>query len=85
MPGKGKEDPDAPPKEQPNFEPSGLLALEDNAKNGIPLKFTVPAEARRPATKWRLYVFAKQNEGPKMIHIYKNVAWKELKILKFGG
>ena len=74
--GKGKEDPDAPPKEQPNFEPSGLLALEDNAKNGIPLKFTVPAEARRPATKWRLYVFAKQNEGPKMIHIYKNVAFR---------
>eukprot|EP00435_Cladocopium_sp_Y103_P065124 s58_g27.t1 len=73
--GKGKEDPDAPPKEQPNFEPSGLLALEDNAKNGIPLKFTVPAEARRPATKWRLYVFAKQNEGPKMIHIYKNVGY----------
>ncbi|CAK9042553.1 unnamed protein product [Durusdinium trenchii] len=73
--GKGKEENDQP-KEQPNFEPSGLLALEDNAKNGIPLKFTVPAEARRPATKWRLYVFSKQNgEKPKMIHIYKNVGY----------
>ena len=72
--GKGKEDPDAPPKEQPNFEPSGLLALEDNSKNGIPLKFTVPAEARRPSIKWRLYIFVKQNEDPKIIQIHKNAA-----------
>jgi len=59
------------PKEEPNFEPSGLLAMEDNSKNGIPLKFTEPPEARRPATKWRLYLFLKQNEGPKVLHIHR--------------
>ena len=74
--GKGKEgDGNEQPKEQPNFEPSGLLALEDNAKNGIPLKFTVPAEVRRPATRWRLYVFMKANEGPKIIPIHKEVGY----------
>lgn len=77
--GKGKDEANDQPKEEPNFEPSGLLALEDNAKNGIPLKFTVPAEARRPATKWRLYVFSKENEkrneGPKIIQIHKNVGY----------
>ena len=64
------------PKEEPNFEPSGLLALEDNAKNGIPLKYTVPNEARRPATKWRLYVFPKTaNEAAKVIPIHKHVGY----------
>ena len=73
--GKGKEDGNEQPKEQPNFEPSGLLALEDNAKNGIPLKFTVPSEVRRPATKWRLYVFTKATEAPKIIPIHKEVGY----------
>ena len=73
--GKGKEDGNEQPKEQPNFEPSGLLALEDNAKNGIPLKFTVPAEVRLPRTKWRLYIFTKANEAPKIIPIHKEVGY----------
>ncbi|CAE6940821.1 SNIP1 [Symbiodinium natans] len=73
--GKGKDDGNEQPKEQPNFEPSGLLALEDNAKNGIPLKFTVPAEVKLPATKWRLYVFTKANEAPKIIPIHKEVGY----------
>lgn len=59
------------PKEEPSFEASGLLALEDNAKNGISLKFTVPAEARYPAVKWRLYVFMKDTEKPKVVHIHR--------------
>ncbi|CAJ1366953.1 unnamed protein product [Effrenium voratum] len=53
----------------------GSQTFQDNAKNGIPLKFTVPMEARRPATKWRLYIFAKGNEGPKVIPIHKNVGY----------
>lgn len=74
--GKGKgEAEDLGPKEEPNFEASGLLALEDNAKNGVPLKFTCPAEARRPTIKWRLYVFTKQSEAPKIIQIHRGLGY----------
>jgi len=74
--GKGKNDgEEQEPKEEPNFEASGLLAMEDNAKNGIPLKFTVPAEARRPDVKWRLYVFTKKDEDPKILQIHKQVGY----------
>merc|ERR1719330_534474 len=68
--GKGKEEIE---KEKPNFEASGLLGLEDNAKNGVPLKFTVPAEARYPTMKWRLYIFTKEAEKPKIVHIHRFV------------
>lgn len=76
--GKGTGDGDGeeqPPKEEPNFEASGLLAVEDNSKNGIPLKFTCPAEARRPDIKWRLYVFTKTDEAPKIIPIHRSVGY----------
>mmetsp|Transcript_115401 Transcript_115401/g.320863 ORF Transcript_115401/g.320863 Transcript_115401/m.320863 type:complete len:185 (+) Transcript_115401:477-1031(+) len=69
--GKGDDGEEQGPKEEPNFEASGLLGLEDNAKNGVPLKFTTPAEARMPNIKWRIYVFAKQQEKPKIIHIHR--------------
>mmetsp|Transcript_23047 Transcript_23047/g.44283 ORF Transcript_23047/g.44283 Transcript_23047/m.44283 type:complete len:309 (-) Transcript_23047:33-959(-) len=70
--GKGKETEDpAEPKEEPNFEASGLLAVEDNSKNGIPLKFTVPIDVRRPDRKWRLYIFSKQLKDGKMVHIHR--------------
>merc|ERR1719335_2137237 len=71
--GKGKGKDGAPPqeKEEPNFEASGLLAMEDNAKNGIPLKFTMPSDSRMPGQKWRLYVFSKQNEDGKVMHIHR--------------
>lgn len=59
------------PKEEPSFEASGLLGLEDNSKNGISLKFTAPAEARYPTMKWRLYIFTKQAEAPKVVHIHR--------------
>jgi len=67
---KRKEDPEAP-KEEPNFEASGLLALEDNSKNGVPLKFTRPPEARLPSVKWRLYIFTKQTEAPRILHAHR--------------
>lgn len=79
--GKGKKGekgpllgPDGQPieKEKPNFEASGLLAVEDNSKNGVILKFTAPAEARLPGVKWRLYIFTKnQTEKPKIVHIHR--------------
>lgn len=69
--GKGKDGEEPVEKEEPNFEASGLLAMEDNSKNGIPLKFTMPPDSRRPTRKWRLYVFSKQNEEGKVMHIHR--------------
>mmetsp|Transcript_127932 Transcript_127932/g.370232 ORF Transcript_127932/g.370232 Transcript_127932/m.370232 type:complete len:337 (+) Transcript_127932:49-1059(+) len=69
--GKGGEGEEQAPKEEPNFEASGLLGLEDNSKNGVPLKFTAPAEARMPTMKWRIYIFAKQQDKPKIVHIHR--------------
>eukprot|EP00930_Biecheleria_cincta_P036958 TRINITY_DN25339_c0_g2_i1.p1 TRINITY_DN25339_c0_g2~~TRINITY_DN25339_c0_g2_i1.p1 ORF type:complete len:312 (+),score=91.45 TRINITY_DN25339_c0_g2_i1:55-990(+) len=63
------------PKEEVNFEASGLLAMEDNSKNGILLKFTVPAEARRPSIKWRLYCFIKGQDDPKQYDIHRQVGY----------
>lgn len=68
---KGKDGDESVVKEKPNFEASGLLAMEDNSKNGIPLKFTLPPEIRSPTTKWRLYIFAKGTEAPKIVHIHR--------------
>ncbi|GFH49082.1 smad nuclear-interacting protein 1 [Chaetoceros tenuissimus] len=54
--------------EKPNFALSGALANDDktgNVYNGILLKFSEPPEARTPNTKWRLYVFRKQNPNDK--------------------
>lgn len=71
--GQGPVDKDGNPieKEKPSFEASGLLGMEDNSKNGIALKFTAPAEARLPGVKWRLYIFTKQVEKPKIVHIHR--------------
>mmetsp|Transcript_125117 Transcript_125117/g.348161 ORF Transcript_125117/g.348161 Transcript_125117/m.348161 type:complete len:351 (+) Transcript_125117:195-1247(+) len=75
--GKGKsgQEEEVAPKEQPNFEASGLLAVEDNSKNGIPLKFVQPPEARMPTMKWRMYIFAKQCEAPKVMHLHRFVGY----------
>ncbi|CAM6125309.1 unnamed protein product [Calypogeia fissa] len=44
-------------KEKPSFEYSGKLAAETNKVRGVTLQFTEPPEARKPTTRWRLYVF----------------------------
>lgn len=72
--GKGETEPEQP-KEEPNFEASGLLAMEDNSKRGIPLKFVMPPEARIPSTKWRLYIFTKGAEEPKILHIHRTAGY----------
>ena len=51
-------------KELPCFEPSGILAEEDNLINGVTLKFTEPLDASDPDKKWRLYVFKGDEELP---------------------
>ncbi|KAJ3190261.1 hypothetical protein HDU85_000555 [Gaertneriomyces sp. JEL0708] len=44
-------------KELPNYAPSGALAAEQNTYKGVVIKYSEPPEARKPKTKWRLYVF----------------------------
>ena len=42
---------------EPNFATTGKLAEETNRVNGVVLKWSEPADARRPSKHWRLYVF----------------------------
>ncbi|KAL8144285.1 hypothetical protein V2J09_017317 [Rumex salicifolius] len=44
-------------KEKPSFEYSGKLAEETNRVKGVTLLFNEPPDARKPTTRWRLYVF----------------------------
>ncbi|KAJ2721148.1 hypothetical protein GGI07_004168 [Coemansia sp. Benny D115] len=53
---------------QPDFGLSGRLAAETNMVNGVVLKYSEPAEARRPAGHWRIYVF-KDGKDIDMHHV----------------
>ncbi|ORY87687.1 SMAD/FHA domain-containing protein [Protomyces lactucae-debilis] len=56
----GHQQPDVLPEEErekPNYSLSGALAAESNTKQGTVLKYHEPAEAAKPATPWRLYVY----------------------------
>ena len=45
------------------------LALEDNSRNGVTMKFTEPPEARKPNLKWRFYVYkGKESKGILQVH-----------------
>ncbi|XP_017214916.1 FHA domain-containing protein DDL [Daucus carota subsp. sativus] len=44
-------------KQKPSFELSGKLAEETNRFRGITLLFNEAPDARKPETRWRLYVF----------------------------
>ncbi|KAL7466187.1 hypothetical protein ACHAXS_010627 [Conticribra weissflogii] len=53
-----------PNKVKADFGLSGALAKDartGNVVNGVTLKFSEPPEARVPNTRWRLYVFRRQN------------------------
>ncbi|KAF4710627.1 hypothetical protein FOZ63_018871 [Perkinsus olseni] len=59
---------------KPNFEVSGLLAEEQNSKNGIALMFSQPADAAMPTDAWRLYENrdeAQNGDGDKILHIHR--------------
>ena len=51
-------------KEEPCFEPSGILAEETNKVNGVVLKFTEPLNAMVPDHKWRFYCYKGDDELP---------------------
>lgn len=61
-------------KEEANFEVTGLLAMEDNSKNGVALKFTEPPDACEPTSKWRFYIF-KKSEEKKVIHLHRKAGF----------
>ena len=55
-------------KEKPNFEPSGLLALQTNLINGVVLKYSTPLDKGVPINDWRLYQFKHKSSEPQIIH-----------------
>merc|ERR1712112_707285 len=56
--------------QEANFEVSGLLAMEDNSRNGVALNFTEPPDAVEPTNKWRFYIF-KKGEEQNIIHVHR--------------
>ncbi|TKA28009.1 hypothetical protein B0A50_04075 [Salinomyces thailandicus] len=67
-----------PPKQKPNYAPTGLLAKEANTITGTTtvLKYHEPPEARKPppTQQWRLYVF-KQKDLLETLHLYTRSIW----------
>lgn len=63
-------------KEAPNFAPTGLLAAATNTVNGVVLKYSEPAEARKPpgSQRWRLFVF-KDKEIVDTVDLNNNSCW----------
>ncbi|KAI7537638.1 SMAD/FHA domain-containing protein [Hortaea werneckii] len=70
--------PPPPPKQKPNYKPTGLLAKEANTVAGTSkvLKYHEPPEARKPPPKeqWRLYVF-KKKDLTDTIHLHERSVW----------
>jgi len=61
-------------KDQVNMGLSGKLLEETNTVNGVVVKYSEPPEARKPRTRWRLYVF-KGNEELPILYIHRQSAY----------
>ena len=61
-------------KDQPNFELSGKLTEETNTYKGVVIKYSEPAEARKPKTRWRLYPFKGDQQLP-VLYIHRQSAY----------
>jgi len=57
-----------------NMALSGRLVEDTNMVNGVVVKYSEPAEARKPRTKWRFYVF-KGNEELPILYIHRQSAY----------
>jgi len=57
-----------------NMAVSGKLLEDTNVVNGVVVKYSEPAEARKPKTKWRLYVFKGDEELP-ILYIHRQSAY----------
>ncbi|KAF8822545.1 FHA domain-containing protein [Cardiosporidium cionae] len=87
----GKDSVAANQREEPNFEPSGILASESQLKGGILLKHTPPPDSRLPTKQWRLYMFKKgstasqqpEAEPSKVYHLHRQPCYlfgKEIRV-----
>lgn len=57
-----------------NLGLSGRLMEETNMVNGVIVKYSEPVEARKPKTRWRLYVFKGDEELP-ILYIHRQSAY----------
>ena len=60
--------------DQVNMGLSGKLLEETNTVNGVVVKYSEPSEARKPRTRWRLYVFKGSEELP-ILYIHRQSAY----------
>ena len=60
--------------DQVNMGLSGKLLEETNTVNGVVVKYSEPQEARKPRTRWRLYVFKGSEELP-ILYIHRQSAY----------
>ena len=57
-----------------NMELSGKLLEDTNTVNGVIVRYAEPPEARKPRTKWRLYVF-KGNEELPILYVHRQSSY----------
>ncbi|KAK9499008.1 hypothetical protein O3M35_003530 [Rhynocoris fuscipes] len=61
-------------KAKPDFGLSGKLAEEVNTYKGVVIKYSEPAEARKPKRRWRLYPFKGDDVLP-TLYIHRQSAY----------
>lgn len=61
-------------KEKPNFELSGKLTEDTNTVNGVVIKYSEPADARKPKRRWRLYPFKGEKALP-TLYVHRQSAY----------
>ena len=74
---KEKPPPSPPPPVEPegvNMATSGKLLEDTNVVNGVVVKYSEPDNARKPRTKWRLYVFKGEEELP-ILYIHRQSSY----------
>ncbi|GLV31184.1 uncharacterized protein CBL_12259 [Carabus blaptoides fortunei] len=84
---KGNDDSKKPPadREKPNFGLSGKLTEDTNTFRGVVIKYSEPAEARKPRRRWRLYPFKGEKALP-TLYIHRESAYlmgRDRKIVDF--
>lgn len=61
-------------KDKPNFELSGKLTEDANTVNGVVIKYSEPADARKPKRRWRLYPFKGEKALP-TLYVHRQSAY----------
>ncbi|XP_076622205.1 uncharacterized protein LOC143342329 [Colletes latitarsis] len=61
-------------KDKPNFELSGKLTEDTNTVNGVVIKYSEPADSRKPKRRWRLYPFKGEKALP-TLYVHRQSAY----------